>query len=423
MIFNFAYDPTIVRETAILFNGLMIMTVLIYGLDLFLRYKRADAQTRDSDSYTVFLLIAILLLGLSAYSFVSHVDLFYRFPVESSSYIFLNRLRMLLIPLLVVPFPILMERKVWGDRFKIQLPKMKVSVFWIIFALLMLLLIGWTILSFSGYFTGSMTQYLLIAVPFGIAIAIFGIAGAIGFYFFIHDYIQPLESEKHLLSLSVYSAIFVLVGGSMTSYGRQMDYDLLYLMGYVVRILAWLGSRHFLLKIGNYSELEWKSGIVILYIFTKQGLGLYSRTFDEMKQKTIESELQQTLEKMTDQNEAPALPETTKQPIDKDLVAGGMIGITTMLSEITQQRAELSSLKIGDRYLISGQGGNWINVILVAEKDLGVYYSLTRELTQKIEAANPNLEKFNGNLSTLTIEPFVDEIFWNQDGPQAEGEE
>ena len=81
-----------------------------------------------------------------------------------------------------------------------------------------------------------------------------------------------------------------------------------------------------------------------------------------------------------------------------------------MLSEIAKTKGSLETIQVGNRDLIFKQG-KYIFVLLLANKNLGVYHSILMDLARQIEESNPRIANFNGDLMSLNIPPIVDHYF------------
>ncbi len=169
----------------------------------------------------------------------------------------------------------------------------------------------------------------------------------------------------------------------------------MYIGGTIIELLGWIGTRYFFLKIPSYSEIEWKSGLIELHVIVlESGISIYYQYF----------------EKQTIQCKDPAEFSDPYQRIDSHLIAGGLVGIKAMLDEIAQTRGSLETIQIGNKFLIFKQGKK-IMTFLLADKNLGVYHSILLDLTKEIEAANPTLANFKGDIKNLSISPIIDRHF------------
>jgi hypothetical protein len=83
-----------------------------------------------------------------------------------------------------------------------------------------------------------------------------------------------------------------------------------------------------------------------------------------------------------------------------------------MLGEIAGDRGILKTIEIGDRKLILTHG-KFVSCLLLCELDLGVYHAIMAELVEAIEKKNPQLEKFDGDIKQVVIEPLMHEVFEN----------
>ncbi|MHA1647294.1 MAG: hypothetical protein ACTSVL_06955, partial [Promethearchaeota archaeon] len=103
------------------------------------------------------------------------------------------------------------------------------------------------------------------------------------------------------------------------------------------------------------------------------------------------------------------IPESEARP-NTDLVAGGLVGIKGMLSEISGDKGKLENIQIGEKSLVFKQGKT-VLCLLLADENLGVYHSLLDDLVQRIEMSHPDLDNFNGDTRKIHIAPIVKEVF------------
>ena len=84
--------------------------------------------------------------------------------------------------------------------------------------------------------------------------------------------------------------------------------------------------------------------------------------------------------------------------ISEELVAGGMIGITTMLKEISQSKEELKVLDHSDVKILLEYGKNII-IALSVKEEMHIYREMMIELKEKIEKIFGSvLEKWHGDM-------------------------
>ena len=57
-----------------------------------------------------------------------------------------------------------------------------------------------------------------------------------------------------------------------------------------------------------------------------------------------------------------------KHELDEDLIAGGMVGITAMLKEISQSSEELKIIDHSDQIIMLDHGENFFIALMVVEK-------------------------------------------------------
>ena len=135
-------------------------------------------------------------------------------------------------------------------------------------------------------------------------------------------------------------------------------------------------------------EVKWKENLIQIYIIHKEkGTPLFYRNF---RQEEIEQE-----EDMT-----------------QDLVAGGMVGITTMLKEISGSAEELKIIDHGDQKIMLEHGNLYI-VALNVNREMLVFREKLRKLKKNIDFVFTKiLETWDGNMKVFeSMRDIVEEIF------------
>jgi MFS family permease len=236
----------------------------------------------------------------------------------------------------------------------------------------------------------------------------FGLTGFLGMCYIIFVRLGPQKEERRAIFMALIGGIIALIGGiiapiyrgvvTTTDFPPFTDKDsYMLILGLAIEILGWFFFRFFFLRIKDYDELEWKSGLEDLYIIMAEtGIGVYACEFNRAA--TIQS--------------SELSGEALSEKINSDLIAGGLIGIKAMLSEIAgTKKGVLEVLSLKDKNLICKQG-NTILAVMKAKANLGVYHTLLRTLVDDIEETNKEaLDKFKGDLRTLDIDTVVKKHF------------
>jgi len=222
----------------------------------------------------------------------------------------------------------------------------------------------------------------------------------------------PQKEDRNKILVSLLGLIIAFTGGMITVAFREIQPNKLYpaidsfegqmmLVSIGIEIIGWFIFRLQFLSIKDYTELEWKSGLEDMYIIMAEtGIGLYACEFNKSSVAVGAVE-----------NINLSGAEISKK-INADLIAGGMIGIKSMLSEIAgTKKGVLEVLSLKDKNLICKQG-KYVLAVLKARANLGVYHTMLRQLIDEIEEKNEKaLAGFRGDLRTLSIDPIVKAAF------------
>lgn len=110
----------------------------------------------------------------------------------------------------------------------------------------------------------------------------------------------------------------------MSNYDQQWWY----VYGTLIELFGFLIMRYFFLSIPSYDEFSWKSGMKELHvIIAETGISLFYQSFAEIVASELHGDIKVTA----------TIPEDENRP-NTDLVAGGLVGIKGMLSEISGDR-------------------------------------------------------------------------------------
>ncbi len=171
--------------------------------------------------------------------------------------------------------------------------------------------------------------------------------------------------------------------------GRMNAYLLIIILVWMMAMKEILVSR----------ETKWASTIKFLYVFSKDGVCLYSHNFERKKQPKDENQHQ----------------------LDEDLIAGGLSGVLTIITEITRSKKNLRIIsKEGIKLMFSY--GKYHIAALISTMDLPVLIKKLDEFSREFEHKFSNeLKNFAGYINPFKpakyivkkyfiqkYEPFVD---------------
>ncbi len=381
--------------------GTLTGLLLIFGTDILGRYFGADKEQQGDAVHLTFLVMGAALVGYGLYM----VTLIAQTVIEVAGMIAPDWIGAFLITIVIVilsAFGLTAEQFVLPKKLRmIKLGQRKFGLVAILAAIAVIAMIILTVMESFVPDDNIIQSYGIVVFVPVIVIAIF--FALIGFYGFLQILIFRLSLPKEIkrkIVLGLVSAILALGGEIISLFGRDPP-GVYWVIGTLVEIGGFVFFRYFFLSIPPYSELDWKNGIIEIHvIMADTGLSLFHRLFHRVSPETLKGEIAVTT----------TLPEHVRP--DSDLTGGAMIGIKGLLNEITGSKGRLRNIQIGEKNLIFNQGpGNYAMVLLLADKNLGVYHSILYKIAREIEDANPFLEKFDGNLKNLQIAPIIDNYF------------
>ena len=369
--------------------GVLGAILFLFGSDMLGRYLNADKKTRKDAVYVLFLMISLGVLGYAVYmGLVLIINFFAEFIGDAI--VWVKTLRFYLICLILGPFAMQAEKSLAKEQKKFGI----MTILLMVGALYGLILV---ILDASQTERPEALDYGMYAI-----IAIFALYGLVGIFLIFMKQMNPQAQIKKQMQMGL-SAIFVALAGEvMQLIDTSMDgeYGSLYAWGLVVEIAGWLIIRHYFMGIPSYGEFEWKSGMREIHvIMAETGISLHFKAFSHVKKSELSGDVSVTV----------TIPEDERRP-NTDLVAGGLIGIKGMLTEISGDKGKLDNIQIGEKALVFKQGET-IMCLLLCDKNLGVYHSILQELVEDIEEKHPELKNFNGDTRTLKIKECVDKAF------------
>ncbi|MHA1783559.1 MAG: hypothetical protein ACTSVE_00020 [Candidatus Helarchaeota archaeon] len=181
-----------------------------------------------------------------------------------------------------------------------------------------------------------------------------------GFLLFLVSYTIPTEIAQRILNVSIDPLL--IISSSLIIFGIGI----------------------YTLKIPPNAELEWHQKIITLFIIhLNKGLRLFDYSF-----------------------RAAELDEQS------DLIAGGIVGISSIIQEITESETNLKIIKQEKANIIL-ESGKFATVALIANEDLQILRKKLKTLIKRFEKMfSIQLAKWTGNIETfLPAKVLVEEIF------------
>ncbi len=390
--------------------GTLTGLLLIFGSDILGRYFGADKEQRGDAVHLTFLVMGAALVGYGLYMVTIIAQTVFE-DAGMNAPDWIGTFLFTIVMVILSAFALTAEQFVLPKRMRmIKIGQRKFGLIALLAVVAVIAMIVLTIVeSLVSNDNIVLSMGLVVMVPVFAIAAIFAL---IGFYGFLQILIFRLSLPKEIkrkLVLGLVSAILALGGEIISLLGRGEKNELgvwivqpniYWVLGTLVEIGGFVFFRYFFCSIPPYSELDWKNGIIELHvIMADTGLSLYHRLFHRISPEALKGNLEVTT----------TLPEHVRP--DSDLTGGAMIGIQGLLNEITSStKGRLRNIVIGEKNLVFNQG-NYAMVLLLADKNLGVYHSILYKLAREIEEANPFLSNFDGNLKNLKIDPIVDSYF------------
>ncbi|MHA1674095.1 MAG: hypothetical protein ACTSYI_10765 [Promethearchaeota archaeon] len=376
--------------------GAFIILLLLFGWDLLERYIKADKRMRNDAAYMIFFIMGVAMLGYGIYLFPAFVNYFLKNDLieEGLNVLWLVPLQYGLLLLIIVPI---------GYICLLILLKTRKIFAYIIGLLGALTIIYMFILVFVSANNPGMTDMLRVSspliLPVLLLIGIFAIVDFLGIIYILVVQLAPQKEVRNRVLLGTVGIVIAGIGGFIEVRMKSPD-EWWYVYGTLIELIGFITMRYFFLSIRSYDEFAWKSGMKEIHvIIAETGISLFYQSFADLKLTDLHGDIRVTA----------TIEEDESRP-NSDLVAGGLVGIKGMLSEISGDRGKLENIEIGEKSLIFKQG-KVVLCLLLADENLGVYHSMLQELTERIESDHPDLENFNGDTRKIHIGPIVEEVF------------
>ncbi len=396
---NLNHNFTTIEALVLLMYGGFILLLILFGWDLLAKYVKADKRTRSGDpAYMIFFIIAVAMIGYGLYTLPATINYFFKSDFETQGFnlLWLVPLQYFLILLMIIPIGYVCLLILAKNKKIVALSAAIVGAISIIYMFALIFIVGNDPTAVNvSISSGAM-------IPIAIVIGLFAIIDFFGLVYILVVKLAPQKEVRNKVLLGIMGIIIAGIGGALEISLRGPD-NWIYAIGVLIELFGFMTMRHFFLSIPSYDEFAWKSGMIELHvIIAETGISLYFKSFAELKTGALDGDLKATV----------TIPESERRP-NSDLVAGGLVGIKGMLSEISGEhgdKGKLENIEIGSKSLVFKQGDVAL-CLLLAEENLGVYHTLLEELVQRIEENHPNLDNFTGNLKEISIAPLVTEIF------------
>ena len=390
-----------IRELGILFFGALTFLMFILCGDLLSRYYGADKFTRGDAAYQIFYILGVAMGGYGFYMVIAITNYFYsQEAIQALNADLLYQLQLFVAMAILAAITIKCEGLIFKKRRFLKFGQLKLGLYGSIAVLAMLYILGvMFIKAFLRTFYNEWVTWLTIPIILGFFV--FGWISFLGILT-VFSKLRPQKEIRRKIIYGILWAILAGIGSVIGGYGR-MAWNYWFIIGTIVEIFGWYLLRTSFLSIPSYSELEWRSGLAELHVILAEvGLSLYNRTFRKINPADLKGEMK--VELTISESDRP----------NTDLIGGGMIGIKSMLGEIAGTKGKLQNIQIGDKYLLFNQGKD-VLVLLLANKNLGVYHGILSNIVNEIEATHPNLGQFAGNVEKLKIAPIIDNYFGKEE--------
>ena len=396
LIDNLNHSLTTIQAIVLFLYGGFILLLILFGWDLLAKYLKADRRTRSGDpAYMIFFIIAVAMIGYGLYTLPATFNYFFQVDFEVSlgyKLVFLIPMQYFFILLIIVPIGFVCLLILSKKNKIVAYSAALVGALSIIYMFALIIVVrnnpNPDIVSI-----GSATM-----LPIAIIIGIFALIDFFGIVYILVVKLAPQKKVRNQVLLGIMGIVIAGIGGIL-ELTKNDPQNWWWVIGVLIELVGFMVMRHFFLSIPSYDEFAWKSGMIEMHvIIAETGISLFYKSFAELKNGALNGDVKATV----------TIPESERP--NSDLVAGGLVGIKAMLSEISQDKGKLENIEIGSKSLVFKQGDVAL-CLLLAEENLGVYHTLLEDLVERIELNHPDLDNFNGDTRKIHIAPLVTEIF------------
>ncbi len=360
-------SPELIYSIVKVFYGALALQVFVTGEEILRKAIIAGKIAKKDPVISIFLVagLSIIIYGIYVVVYII-TDLFTKHPpLINFNLLFFEFLKYFIVLVMLAPINLISIEYIHGkNRFYRIL-----QIFFTINMMYLFFIFGLKIFE------------IIIPNYLGVSISTLGI---IGFYVFFRFMLVDLQTQPKMQRSLLFAilAFLVCIGGEILQIiGRIEPPTMLFVIGTAVEIIGWILLRYVGKLFPAYNEFEWRSGLIECHVIMLSGISVYHGKFD-----------------------------ISINTPNSELVGGGIIGVKTILGEITQESGQLKFIQIGEKYLVF-QSGKYIIVSLLCKQNYGIYHSLVKELVEKIERENPALANFRGDIEHLSIEKNIKETF------------
>ncbi len=360
-------SPELIYSIVKVFYGVLALQVFVTGEEILRKAIIAGKIAKKDPVISIFLVagVSIIIYGIYVVVYII-TDLFTKYPpLIDFDLLFFEFLKYFVVLVMLAPINLISIDYIHGKNRFYRL----LQSFFAINMIYLFIIFGLKIINIT------ISNYL------GVSISILGI---VGFYVFFRFMLVDLQTQPKIQRSLLFAilAFIVCIGGEILQIiGRIEPPTLLFAIGTAVEIIGWILLRYVGKLFPAYNEFEWRSGLIECHVILLSGISIYHGKFD-----------------------------VSINTPNSELVGGGIIGVKTILGEITQESGQLKFIQIGEKYLVF-QSGSYIIVSLLCKQNYGIYHSLVKELVEKIEHENPSLADFRGNVDELSIVTHIKNIF------------
>ena len=164
----------------------------------------------------------------------------------------------------------------------------------------------------------------IFSITFWLLVIFFAIIDFLGIIFILVVQLAPQKEVRKRVLLGTVGIVIAGIGGFIEVRMKSPD-EWWYVIGTLIELIGFVIMRHFFLSIRSYDEFAWKSGMKEIHvIIAETGISLFYQSFADLKLADLHGDIRVTATIEEDENRP-----------NSDLVAGGLVGIKGMLSEIS----------------------------------------------------------------------------------------
>ncbi|HME52172.1 MAG TPA: hypothetical protein VKM55_08135 [Candidatus Lokiarchaeia archaeon] len=229
---------------------------------------------------------------------------------------------------------------------------------------------------------------LYFLLPLKIAENVFGTYFVVLIFFVLAFFVKLIRISSGVIrkNISIFIIAFCVLnlGNFMTNIQTMavlsqmgIQADSFIIIGRILKLGSLIVIFLVLERLPVFMEVNWKENLLqLLVIHKKSGIAIFH-------------------EKFTDESNS----KTTNPGADEELVAGGIVGITTLLKEISQSAENIKLFDHGDVKILCEYGSNTL-VVLYVKEDYQIYREKIIHIRTTIEELFGSvLEAWNGDIA------------------------